>query len=84
MPEADIVIAKVRSLLIDTLYVPEESLADVNAHLFTTGLLDSADLVTLMSFLEHEFGIVIDDAEVIIENFDTLSAIAGLVAKMES
>lgn len=43
------------------------------------GYLDSFDIVTLVSELETEFGIVISGLDVLPENFGTVSDICGLV-----
>jgi acyl carrier protein len=47
--------------------------------LLDSGLLDSAGLFELVSFLEDRFGIVIDDDELVPDNFETINAIAALV-----
>ncbi len=45
------------------------------------GYLDSFDLVSLVSELEAEFGILIDALDIVPENFCSLEAIAGVVRK---
>jgi acyl carrier protein len=45
------------------------------------GLLDSYDLVTLVSALESEFDILIDGGDVVPENFDNFSSIIKLIEK---
>jgi acyl carrier protein len=45
------------------------------------GAMDSLGLMQLVAFLEEEFGVEIDDAEVTVENFRTVRDIAALVAQ---
>ena len=43
--------------------------------LFSSALLDSASLVTLVAFLEEKTGLVVEADDVTLENFDTIAAI---------
>jgi len=45
------------------------------------GLLDSFDVVTLVSTLDAEFGIAIAGTDIVPENFQNLEAIEGLLRK---
>lgn len=45
------------------------------------GMLDSFDLVTLVSDLDNTFGISIDGVDIIPENFSSVDAIAALLKK---
>lgn len=47
------------------------------------GMIDSFDMVNLVSELEENFGIVIDGIDILPENFSTLEAIESLVNKSE-
>jgi acyl carrier protein len=44
------------------------------------GLIDSFSLVHIAVFIELNFGVVIPDDELTVENFDTLTQIAARVA----
>ncbi len=46
-----------------------------------TGLLDSFDIIMLVSTLDEMFQIRIDGADIIPENFNSLDAIKNLVGK---
>lgn len=48
---------------------------------FEDGLLDSFDLVTLVSELDKTYGISIDGMEIVPENFHNLGAIEALLAR---
>ena len=45
------------------------------------GYLDSFDMVTLVASLEDKFGIVIDEIDIVPENFNSLESIAKLLEK---
>lgn len=45
------------------------------------GILDSFDIIELISMLEDEFGIVIDGMDVLPENFSNIDCIENLVRK---
>lgn len=45
------------------------------------GMVDSFDIISLVSMLEEEYGIVVDGLDVLPENFATVDAIAELVKK---
>lgn len=48
--------------------------------LLSSGLLDSLAIVKLLSYLEDEFDVEIDDADFDPENFETIGAIAALIS----
>ncbi len=48
--------------------------------LLDKGLLDSMAIVKLITFLEERFGVVLGDEEFDPDNFETLRAIAQLIA----
>lgn len=47
--------------------------------LISSGLIDSFSLVDLALFVEDNFGVHIDDAELKAETFDTLEQLAALI-----
>jgi acyl carrier protein len=49
--------------------------------LLQTGVIDSLGLFRLVEFLESEYGIQIDDTELVPENFATLSSIVKLTER---
>lgn len=51
-----------------------------DAGLVTSGIVDSAGVVHLVEFLERRFGVTIADAEVGLDNFNTLTAITAMLA----
>ncbi len=45
------------------------------------GLLDSTGVIELVTFLEDEFGIQVEDDEITPENLDTLNRISSYIEK---
>jgi acyl carrier protein len=54
---------------------------DRDASLFLSGVLDSFSLVDLVTVIETEFGIRVDDADLRPETFDTISRVEAFIAR---
>jgi acyl carrier protein len=48
--------------------------------LLAEGIIDSMGVMQLVSFIEETLGIVVDDEDIVPENFQSLRAVADLVA----
>jgi len=59
---------------------------DINAEtlLFSSGVVDSFALVSMMTFIENEAGIQISPADVNLSNFDSISRILAYVEKAQA
>jgi len=57
---------------------PDFPLTD-ETNLLTEHIVDSLGIFMLITFLEEQFGIVIDADEVLVEHFETVAAVATLV-----
>lgn len=49
--------------------------------LLLTGLVDSLGVVQLVAWMEDEFGFTIEPTEVVLENFQTVEAMASFVER---
>lgn len=49
--------------------------------LLDSGLIDSTGILELVSFLESEFGIQVQDEEIVPENFENVKSIAAFVER---
>ena len=73
-------------------YIVEEiMMADKNTHLdpdqslLESGILDSLGLLRLIAFIESDLGLIVEDEEVVPNNFQTLKSItAFLQSKRET
>ncbi len=52
-----------------------------SADFIKDGLLDSFDLVMLVSAIEQRYGLAVEGKEIVPENFSSLASIAGMVAR---
>lgn len=60
---------------------PEFDFTQEDVNFIEEGMLDSFDLVTLVSELDNTFGISIDGVDILPENFSSVEAIANLLVK---
>ena len=60
---------------------PEFDFTQEGVNFIEEGMLDSFDLVTLVSELDNTFGISIDGVDILPENFSSVDAIAALLVK---
>ena len=52
---------------------------DPDASLISSGVVDSLALLRLISFIEEKFGVLIEDEEVIPDNFETLNIMKSFI-----
>ena len=55
-----------------------------DTHLIDAGIIDSMGIMKLLAYLEDTFSIKIDGDDLVPENFESIDAICGLVAKTVS
>ena len=48
--------------------------------LFTLGVLDSMGILEVLMFVQSEFGVTVDTADLVLENFGSVQAMAKYVA----
>jgi acyl carrier protein len=69
---------RLRQFIRDTFYV--EDFADEDSFL-ANGIIDSRGVMQLVTFLEAEFGLRVDDADLLPENFDSVARLAAYVER---
>lgn len=75
----------VRTFLIDeVLFTGSRDELTDDYPLLERGVLDSNGLIRLITHLEDQFSIVIDDEEIVPENFSTIDSITRFVEGMRS
>jgi methoxymalonate biosynthesis acyl carrier protein len=78
---AQSVLEDLRKYVLDT-YVPElEGTLTDDAPLFDGGILDSVHMVSVMLFLQQQYGVRFDPSELTADNFKSLRSITALVQK---
>ena len=60
---------------------PEFDFSVENVNFISEGMLDSFDMVALVSELDSQFGISIDGLDIVPENFSSVDAIVTLLKK---
>jgi len=71
----------VRQLMIERAWLEQQDSVSDTDSLLDHGVIDSLTMMELIGFLERTYGIQVTDDELIPENFETLSAIAGFVGQ---
>lgn len=66
----------------DLLYDKEVSLLGAEDPLIDSGLLESLEILQVVSFCEGNFGVAIPDEDVVPETFENVSTIAKLVERL--
>lgn len=72
---------RVRSFIKDEILQGEDGLVETDESPLLDGALDSVGLLQLVAFLEEEFDIQIDDAEIVPDHFSTVANIEELVRR---
>lgn len=73
---------RIRHFIEDNFLFREDrtALSDTES-LLEAGVIDSTGVLELVVFLETEFGLAVGDADIVPENLDSISRIAGYVGR---
>ena len=74
----------VRKFITENFYIADKSSLSDEASLLDKGIVDSTGVLEVVAFLESEFGIQVDDAEILPENLDTIARISTYVDKKKA
>ena len=77
-------IESVRKFVSENFYIADKSSLTDEASLLDKGIVDSTGVLEVVAFLESEFGIEVDDAEILPENLDSIGAIAAYVTRKKA
>lgn len=76
------VIDKLRAYVLDTyLFTSDQTALGNDDSFLDKGIIDSTGIMELVMFLEEQFGVKVDDAELLPENFDSINRLAQFVAR---
>jgi|MudIll2142460700_1097286.scaffolds.fasta_scaffold42634_2 acyl carrier protein len=73
--------ATIQRYITDEFLVGKKTRIGPDDSLISSGVLDSLTLLQLISFIEEEFGITVQDEEMARENFQTINDIVSLVER---
>jgi acyl carrier protein len=72
---------QVHQFITTNFYVPDlQALADETSFL-DTGIIDSTGVLELVGYLQEQFGVVLEDGEIVPENLDSVANIVGLIQR---
>jgi acyl carrier protein len=71
---------KIRSFILENILAGSRGATlDDNDSFLEKGILDSTGILELVSFIEDEFKIQVGDEELVPDNFDSVSKLAGYI-----
>ncbi|HEX5121651.1 MAG TPA: acyl carrier protein [Rhodanobacteraceae bacterium] len=83
--DASAVEAKVRGYILENLLFTSDGAQLPNdASLLDRGIIDSTGVLEIVLFLESEFGVKVQDSQMLPENFDSVNNIVGFVQRLKS
>ena len=75
----------IEQFIIEELMVGDEDMSlRPDESLLENGIVDSLGILQIVAFIEEQFSIVVEDAEVVLDNFETVDAIKALVERKQS
>lgn len=76
--------ARIRAFVVTNfLFGKDNGLAD-DASFLEQGIIDSTGVMELVAHLEKEYGIKVEDAELVPDNLDSVRAVAAFVAQKQA
>jgi acyl carrier protein len=75
---------KVRSFVTTNFYVSDPATLADDASLLDAGIVDSTGVLEVVQFLENEFGLAVEDHEIVPENVDSIARIAAFIERKKA
>ena len=79
--EPQIDLASIKTFIRTELIYDDEKDFDENTNLIELGIIDSMSLVRLISFIEENYEIQVQDEDIVPENFSSLNKISSFIAE---
>lgn len=73
--------SRIRTFIISNFLFGKDSGLSDDASFLENGIVDSTGVMELVAFLEKEFGIKIDDHELVPDNLDSIQSTTAFVAR---
>ena len=71
--------ARVRAWILDNFPLAKERGTGATDPLLDSGIIDSLGTLELVAFLEREFGLIVDDDDMVADHFETIASISAFV-----
>jgi acyl carrier protein len=72
---------QVRAFVTSNFYVADPTALDDGASLLDRGIIDSTGVLEVIFFIEENFGITVEDSEMLPENLDSIERIAQFISR---
>lgn len=72
---------RVRAFMISNFYVPNPDQLGDQASLLDQGVIDSTGVLEVIAFIEENFGVTVEEDEMLPDNLDSIERIAAFVAR---
>jgi acyl carrier protein len=79
--EPQIDLSAIKNFIRTELIYDDEKDFDENTNLIERGIVDSMSLVRLISFIEENYSMQVQDEDIVPENFSSLSKISSFIAE---
>jgi len=73
--------AKVRAFITTNFYVADPAALRDDQSLLETGVVDSTGVLEIVHFLESEFGLTVEDTEILPENVDSIARLTAFIGR---
>jgi acyl carrier protein len=74
---------KIKDYIINTTFIDASKISE-ESMIFKEGYLDSMGLISLITFIEKDFGIATQNRDLVEENFESINAISNFVLQKKS
>lgn len=71
----------VREFILTNFFVPDEGSLGDDTSLLDQGIVDSTGVLELTAFIEENFSIKVEDAEIVPENLDSIGNILAFISR---
>lgn len=75
---------RIRAFLEQNFYIADKSLLVDDASLLDRGIVDSTGILEIVAFLESDFGVKVEDHELVPDNLDSIERLEAFVAKKQA
>jgi acyl carrier protein len=72
---------QLKQFLLKNLQFVEDETLDDDASFLETGVVDSTGVMELVAFVQTEFGVPVEQSEIVVENFDSVRKLARFVRR---
>ena len=72
---------QVREFITTNFYVPDPNVIEDTTSFLDGGIIDSTGVLEVVTFIESEFGISVEDTEMLPENLDSVGNIVAFVER---